>query len=53
MAERLYLVKLRGMQSNPTGPAWGMAYVVAMDPSEAYQKVKRQLDERNIGFRSN
>ena len=46
----LYRVKLRGMQSSVTGIAYGDSYVIANDPSEAYQKIRRFLDKANIGF---
>lgn len=50
MTKKLYLVTLRGMLSNITGPAFGNAYVVATDPTEAYAKLRKRLDERDVGF---
>lgn len=47
---KLYLVKCKGMQTNYTGVAHGIAYVVAFDPQEAYHKVRQNLDERKLGF---
>ena len=46
----LYRVKLRGMQTSRTGMAYGDSYVLANDPSEAYQKVRKFLDKAEIGF---
>ena len=48
---KLYRVKLRGMQTNITGIAYGVAYVVANDPQEAYNKVRTAVDEEDLGFR--
>ncbi len=46
----LYRVKLRGMQSSRTGIAYGDSYVLAHNPTEAYQKVREFLDKSDIGF---
>jgi len=48
----LYLVKLRGMQYNSTGTAYGINYAIATDSNTAYQIVKNYLDKRAIGFSS-
>jgi len=45
----LYRVKLRGMQSSRTGIAYGDSYVLAEDPTEAYQKIRKFLDEADLG----
>jgi hypothetical protein len=47
---KLYRVKLQGMTSNIDGPAYGISYVVADNPTEAYYKVKNFLDDKDIGF---
>lgn len=49
-AEKLYRVTLRGMTYNSTGVAYGISYVIAFNPDEAYQKVKKSLDDNDIGF---
>ena len=43
---KLYLVKLRGMQTS----AYGKAYVVAKDPTDAYEKVRTRLDIEDVGY---
>lgn len=43
--KNLYLVTLKGMQETH-----GISYVVAENPTEAYEKVKKDLDNRDIGF---
>jgi hypothetical protein len=47
---RLYRVTLRGMTHNSTGMAYGVSYVVASDPTSAYQKVRDFLDKNDIGY---
>jgi len=48
MSNKLCLVKCRGMrQSNING----VAYVVANDPTEAYNKLRSFLDKNKIGFK--
>jgi len=47
---KLYKVTLRGMTYNSTDVAYGSSYVVAKNSNEAYNKVKKFLDENNIGF---
>jgi hypothetical protein len=49
---KLYLVTLRGMTYATKGPAQGIGYVVATGAEEAYQKVRKRLDENDIGFSS-
>lgn len=48
----LYLVRCRGMQSALGGPGFGVAYVVAEDPTSAYNKLRADLDKRDLGFGS-
>lgn len=43
----LYRVTCRGLQ-----PENGVAYVVADDPAKAYEKVRADLNNRDIGFPS-
>lgn len=38
MTNKLYLVKLRGMQYNSSGTIYGLSYVVAENTDEAYKK---------------
>lgn len=49
--QKLYKITLQGMMYSSTGPVYGESYVVAGDPNEAYQKVRKFLDENDIGFR--
>jgi hypothetical protein len=52
MQRNLYRVKLRGMTSASISTAYGDSYVVASDPTTAYEIVKKYLDENNLGFSS-
>jgi hypothetical protein len=48
---KLYRVETQGMTSSFIGStAHGVAYVVAIDPSEAYEKLRAYLDEHNFGL---
>ena len=47
---KLFLVKCKGMTINPTGAPHGKAYVLADDPTSAYNKLKAYLDDKNLGF---
>lgn len=49
---KLFLVRCKGMTSTVTGVAHGLAYVVANDPTEAYNKLRNYLDEKDLGFTS-
>ena len=48
--KKLYRVTLRGMTSNSTGSAYGTSYVVAENSDEAYKKVRKFLDEHDLGL---
>lgn len=49
----LYRVTLQGMNSSIAGSiAHGVSYVAALDPTEAYNKVRKYLDEKDYGFSS-
>jgi len=48
----LYRVKLKGMKSAVLGISYGDSFVVANDPTEAYQKIREYLDNEDIGFMS-
>jgi len=48
--KKLYRVVLRGMTINSTGAAYGVSYVIADNCDEAYQKVRKFLDENDLGF---
>ena len=48
--KKLYRVTLRGMTYNSTGVAYGSSYVIAENSDEAYQKVRKFLDENDLGF---
>ena len=51
MSKKLYKVTCRGMDhSLTTGPSYGVAYVVAEQAGEAYEKVRANLVERKLGF---
>ena len=49
----LYKVTCRGMTNTACGTqaAHGIAYVVARNPDEAYKKLRKYLDEKDLGFR--
>ncbi len=46
----LYLIKCRGMHGSLGTSGFGIAYVVAPDPTAAYAKLRADLDKRDIGF---
>ena len=48
--KKLYRVTLNGMTYNGTGVAYGLSYVIAENSDEAYQKVRKFLDENDLGF---
>lgn len=51
MSLRLYKVTCKGMTTNVTGTVHGIAYVLACNPTEAYEIVRKDLDVRDLGFR--
>ena len=50
-SNKLFRVVLRGMTSSVTGVAYGISYVIAKNMDEAYRKVRKFLDDQDIGFR--
>ena len=48
--KKLYRVTLRGMTHNSTGVTYGLSYVIAENSDEAYKKVRKFLDENDLGF---
>lgn len=48
--KKLYRVTLKGMTYNSTGVAYGVSYAIAEDAEQAYQKVKKFLKEKDLGF---
>lgn len=46
---KLYKVTLRGLINN-NAKGYGSSYAIAENSDEAYKKVKKFLDENNIGF---
>jgi len=48
--DKLYRVTCRGMLDDTTGTAHGIAYVVAKDPTSAYEMLRRYLDDNDLGF---
>jgi len=48
--KKLYRITLNGMTFNSTGTRYGISYVVADDSDQAYKKVKKFLDDNDIGF---
>lgn len=49
----LYRITLQGMNSSIAGNvAHGIPYVVADNPTEAYNKVRQYLNEKDYGFPS-
>lgn len=49
-ADKLFLVECRGMKSGISGAPSGVAYVLAVDSGEAYNKLRSYLDRDNLGF---
>lgn len=47
---KLYRVTLRGMYYATTGTNYGTPYVIAEDPTSAYEMVKAYLDKEGLGF---
>ena len=47
---KLYRVTCRGMTVSFASTVNGIAYVVADNSDEAYKKLKKYLDEKEIGF---
>ena len=47
---KLFYVECRGMRTNPAGAPWGIAYVLADNPTEAYDKLKARLVREVVGF---
>jgi hypothetical protein len=47
---KLYRVTLQGMKYNSSGVTYGISYVIAENSDIAYQKIRKFLDENNIGF---
>ena len=49
---KLYLVTLKGMTTISSSEiTYGISYVIAKDAEQAYQKVKKQYDSKDIGFK--
>ena len=49
---KLYLVTCKGMTYTSTGNCpHGIAFVVAEDSEKAYEKLRKYLDENELGFR--
>ena len=51
MNRKLYRVTCRGMTSSFSSIIHGIAYVVATNPTEAYEKLRNYLDTAELGFR--
>ena len=47
---KLFLVECQGMKINATSAPWGIAYILAEDPTEAYEKLKSRLKEADAGY---
>ena len=51
MTNKLYRVTLRGMTSTiGSRTAYGISYVVAETTDEAYDKVRKFLNEKDLGY---
>mgnify|MGYP006957770533 CR=1 FL=1 len=48
---KLWKVTCRG-HVGPMGTSWGVAYVCADDPTFAYNKLRRSIDDQGIGSES-
>ncbi len=49
MSLKLYKVTCKGMTTSSTGVAHGISYVLAGDPTDAYETVRTNLDRRDLG----
>ena len=49
---KLYRFQLKGMKGSFIGTCYGMPYVVATNPTDAYKIVREYLDREKIGFLS-
>lgn len=47
---KLFKVTCRGMTTAPTGTPHGIAFIIANTPEQAYNILRKDLDERNLGF---
>ncbi len=47
---KLYRVTLKGMTCSSTDTNYGISFVVAEDPTQAYERVKKFLTDDDIGF---
>lgn len=51
MSDKLYKVTLRGMTyASCGGTIYGIAYVVASDPAQAYAQVRESLKQEKVGY---
>ena len=50
MSIKLYRVTCRGMKTSATGTSYGISYVLAENPTEAYDTVRAYLDKHELGF---
>ena len=48
--QKLFMVTLKGMKYSASGVTHGVNYVVAKDPTEAYEIVRSFIDKENLGF---
>lgn len=48
--KKLYKVTLRGLTYNSTGVAHSPSYVIAENSDEAYQKVRKFLNDNDLGY---
>lgn len=49
---KLYRITLKGMTYSVVGTAYGIPYVIAENPDQAYQIVRSYLDKKDLGFTS-
>jgi hypothetical protein len=47
---KLFLVECRGMKTSIVGTPHGIAYVLEEDPTKAYNKLKKFLDDNDFGY---
>ena len=50
MSLKLYKVTCKGMTVRGFGVAHGISYVLASNTTEAYNKMRADLDKRELGF---
>ena len=51
MTDKLFLVKIKGIHQGGFGINYNETYVIAADPTSAYDKLRKYLNDNDIGYR--